>query len=105
MEEILKHISDYGITIIIVALFIYAWWDDRKNRNVILDNSLKLESDNNEILSEMKNTNLNTAKSLELLQISMQNQLELLKQHDERQQQIHREMQSLGSKIGMKKGE
>lgn len=83
MQEMLKFLAEYGITLVIVALFLYAWWDDRHNRNKILDNSLKLEHNNNEILNEMKKTNSNTAKSLELLQISMQNQTDMLKMHDE----------------------
>ena len=71
MESTLKFIADYGITIVIVALFLYAWWDDRNKRNTILDNSLKLEHNNNELLNEIKKTNSNTAKSLDLLHMSM----------------------------------
>lgn len=100
MAEFLKLIADYGITLVIVFLFIYAWWDDRNKRNEMLDTSVKLEHNNNEILSEMKTTNANTSKSLELLQISMKNQVDLLKEHDERQKALYREMQSIGSKIG-----
>ena len=28
MAETLRLIADYGVTIVIVCLFIYAWWDD-----------------------------------------------------------------------------
>lgn len=101
MAETIKIIADYGVTIVIVCLFIYAWWDDRHKRNEMLDTSLKLEHNNNEILSEMKITNANTSKSLELLHISMQNQLDLLKQHDNGQKALAREVQSIGSKIGV----
>ena len=100
MAETLRLIADYGVTIVIVCLFIYAWWDDRRNRNQMLDTSLKLEHNNNEILNEMKITNANTSKSLELLHISMQHQLDLLKEHDEGQEALTREVRSVGSKVG-----
>ena len=100
MAETLKIISDYGVTLIIVCLFIYAWWDDRRNRNQMLNTSLKLEQNNNEILSEMKTTNSNTSKSLELLRISMQQQLDLLKEHDEGQSSLTKEVRNMGTKIG-----
>ena len=107
MEETLKFMADYGITLVIVALFLYAWWDDRHNRNKILDNSLKLEHNNNEILNEMKKTNSNTAKSLELLQISMQNQSEMLKRHDEHFNEglkvLIRDVADISSKLGRMK--
>ena len=100
MAETIRLIADYGVTIAIVCLFIYAWWDDRRNRNQMLDTSLKLEHNNNEILNEMKITNANTSKSLELLHISMQHQLDLLKEHDEGQEALTREVRSIGSKVG-----
>ena len=106
MEETLKFLTDYGITLIIVALFLYAWWDDRHNRNKILDNSLKLEHNNNEILNEMKKTNSNTAKSLELLQISMQNQTDMLKMHDEHFNEglkvLIKDVQDISYRVGRK---
>lgn len=100
MGEFIKLIADYGVTLVIVCLFIYAWWDDRHKRNEMLDTSLKLEHNNNEILSEMKITNANTSKSLELLHLSMQHQLDLLKEHDNSQEALTREVRSIGSKIG-----
>lgn len=104
MQNTLKFIAEYGVTVVIVALFLYAWWDDRHNRNQILDNSLKLEHNNNEILNEMKKTNSNTAKSLELLQISMQNQTDMLKIHDEHLNEglrtLVKDVQSISSRMG-----
>ena len=107
MQETIKFVAEYGVTIVIVGLFLYAWWDDRHNRNKILDNSLKLEHNNNEILNEMKKTNSNTAKSLELLQISMQNQSEMLKRHDEHFNDglkiLIKDVQSISSRLGRMK--
>lgn len=103
MESTLKFIADYGITIVIVALFLYAWWDDRNKRNTILDNSLKLEHNNNELLNEIKKTNSNTAKSLDLLHMSMQTQIDLLKKHDDGLKSLAKDVQSIGSKLGRKK--
>mgnify|MGYP006786548913 CR=1 FL=1 len=107
MEEMIKFIAEYGVMIVIVGLFLYAWWDDRHNRNQILDNSLKLEHNNNEILNEMKKTNANTAKSLELLQISMENQTEMLKRHDEHFNDglkvLIKDVQSISSRLGRMK--
>ena len=67
MMDIVKLLGEYGVTLIIVGLFIYAWLDDRRNRNEIIAKTLGLENNNNEILNEMKKTNENTSKSLELL--------------------------------------
>lgn len=103
MAETIKLISDYGVTIIIVCLFIYTWWDDRKNRNEILTNSLKLENNNNEILKEMKATNENTSKTLDLLQISMNSQTEFLKKHDQSLEVVARDVRNIGSKVCQEK--
>lgn len=87
MEQIFEMLSNYGVPLIIVGLFLYDWLTTRKD----MQETLK---QNNSCLKEIKNTNINnaetnknTAKSLELLQKSMDNQYEFLQIHDKRCEQ------------------
>ena len=70
MEEILSLIANYGISVIIVGLFL---WDWVANKKKIVD-----------ALEEMKISNGNTSKSLELLQKSMETHTIELKQINEK---------------------
>ncbi len=70
MEEMIKLIVNYGVSIIIIGLFLWDWLTNKKKAN--------------ETLEEVKLANLNIAKSLELLQKTMDNQNEFLKVHDKR---------------------
>ena len=64
MENIVQMLANYGVSIVIVGLFLWDW----------IANKRKIT----ETLEEMKITNSNTAKSLELLQKSMENQEQTL---------------------------
>ena len=78
MEEWLTLISNYGVTIIIVALFLWDWISNRKD----VKNSLE----------QMSKANDNTANSLDLLRKSMENQEKLLVEHDKRSIEIMSEI-------------
>ncbi|MEG0873050.1 MAG: hypothetical protein RSG48_03715 [Clostridia bacterium] len=93
MEEIAKLISNYGVQVIIICMFIYDWLTNKKKISETLD--------------EMKISNTNTSKSLELLQRSMDNQQEFLKVHDKRCEtstngilNIEKEISQINLKIG-----
>ncbi len=60
MKELLEMLTNYGVSIIIVGLFLYDWFTTRKDMQKTLDQ-------NSKCLVEIQNTNRNTAKSLELL--------------------------------------
>lgn len=60
MENIISNIANYGVSIVIVGLFLWDWIANKKKITETLD--------------EMKVSNANTSKSLELLQKSMENQ-------------------------------
>ena len=64
MENIVQMLANYGVSIVIVGLFLWDW----------IANKRKIT----ETLEEMKISNYNTAKSLELLQKSMENQEQTL---------------------------
>jgi hypothetical protein len=64
MENIVQMLANYGVSIVIVGLFLWDW----------IANKRKIT----ETLEEMKISNSNTAKSLELLQKSMENQEQTL---------------------------
>lgn len=70
MVEYANLISNYGVMIIIVALFIWDWISNKK--------------DIKDTLTEMKKSNDNTSKSLELLRKSMENQEHIMQEHDKR---------------------
>lgn len=57
MEEIVKLVTNYGVSIIIVALFIWDWFSNKK--------------DMKETIEVIKDTSINISKSLDLLQKSM----------------------------------
>ena len=57
MEEMANLISNYGVTIIIVALFLWDWLTNKK--------------DMKDTLGVIKDTSINISKSLDLLQKSM----------------------------------
>lgn len=60
MENIANLVANYGVSAIVVALFVWDWVTNKKKITETLD--------------EMKVSNANTSKSLELLQKSMENQ-------------------------------
>lgn len=73
MENIVNLVANYGVSAIVVALFVWDWVTNKKKIT--------------ETLEEMKVSNSNTSKSLELLQKSMENQehtLEEIKNNIER---------------------
>ena len=65
MENIISSVANYGVSIVIVGLFLWDWIVNKKKMT--------------ETLEEMKVSNANTSKSLELLQKSMDNQMQTLK--------------------------
>lgn len=80
MEQIIEMLNNHGVSFVIVGLFLYDWLTTRKSMKETLEQ-------NNTCLKEIQNTNKNTAKSLELLQKSMDNQYEFLQVHDKRCEQ------------------
>ena len=59
-------VANYGVSAIVVALFVWDWVTNKKKIT--------------ETLEEMKVSNANTSKSLELLQKSMENQEQTLEE-------------------------
>ena len=76
VEEVANLITNYGVSIIIVALFIWDWVSNKKD----VKNTLNAIKESNEniasCLLEMKQSNTNISKSLDLLQKSLDNQTE-----------------------------
>ena len=92
MQEILEMISKFGVSLVIVALFLYDWFTTRKDMQKTLEQ-------NSKCLIEIQNTNRNTAKSLELLQKSMDNQSEFLQVHDKRCEEIEKDIEEVKNDI------
>ncbi len=57
MEEIAKLVANYGVSIIIVTLFIWDWFTNKKDMKGTIE--------------VIKDTSINISKSLDLLQKSM----------------------------------
>ena len=88
MEEFLEMLSNFGISLVIVYLFLYDWFTTRKDMQKTLEQ-------NSKCLTEIQNTNKNTAKSLELLQKSMDNQSDFLQTHDKRCENIEKNIEKI----------
>ena len=74
MEEIVNLIMNYGVSIVIVALFIWDWITNKKETKKTL-NAIQVSNENiASCLIEMKSSNINISKSLDLLQKSLDNQ-------------------------------
>ena len=66
MEEIANLVMNYGVSIVIVALFIWDWITNKKDTKKTLN---AIQSSNENIAScliEMKQSNANISKSLDL---------------------------------------
>ena len=85
MEDIISSISNYGVSIVIVGLFIWDWVtnkrETKKTLSAIQDSNKNIAS----CLDEMKKSNDNISKSLDLLQTSLDNQTEKVDRLLERQ--------------------
>lgn len=92
MQEIGKLINEYGVSLVIVILFLYDWLTTRRNMQKTIEQ-------NGKCLIEIQNTNMNTAKSLELLQKSMDNQSEFLQVHDRRCETIEKDIEKIEIKM------
>lgn len=67
MEDFVRLVANYGVSIIIVALFLYDWFTNKKEMK--------------DTLEVIKDTSINISKSLDLLQKSMD-------RHDEKLDKI-----------------
>lgn len=77
MEDLAGAIFQYGGTVIMAVLFVWLFFQERKD--------LEKERDNNtSILKELSKSNNNIAESLNLLKTSMDNTNAEFRQHDER---------------------
>lgn len=92
MQEFLELINKFGVPLVIVGLFLYDWFTTRKEMQKTLEQ-------NSICLAEIQNTNKNTAKSLELLQKSMDNQSEFLQVHDKRSENIEKVIEKIEVKM------
>lgn len=95
MNEIAQLIGNYGVSAIIICLFIYDWLTNKKKIQETLEQNAKC-------LEEMKNTNYNTYKSLEILQKTMDNQQEFIVEHDKRCGFIQKSIEEINRKMGVK---
>lgn len=92
MQDFLELVDKYGVPLIIVVLFLYDWLTTRKDMSKTLEQ-------NSKCLVEIQSTNKNTAKSLELLQKSMDNQSEFLQIHDKRCEDIEKNIEKIEEKM------
>jgi hypothetical protein len=80
MEGIIDLLMNSGVSIVIIGLFIYVFFEDRKDRKEEKANSTQL-------LGELTKAVDNTAKSLELLTMSTEKNQAELREHDKKAMQ------------------
>lgn len=76
MNEIANLIQNYGISIIIVALFLWDWKNNKTDVKNTLSAIEKTNATISKCLIEMEQSNQNISKSLDILQRSLDNQTE-----------------------------
>ena len=74
MEELAKLITNYGVMIVIVSIFLWDYVANKKEIKRTLETMRDTNSNISNCLEEMKDSNRNMEKSLDLLQKSMDNQ-------------------------------
>ncbi len=68
MEEIAKLIANYSILIVIAMLYLWDSIQNKKRNAEIEEQNSRILEQNTRCLEEMKNTNINIYKSLEIIQ-------------------------------------
>ena len=76
MEEIANLISTYGVSIVIVILFLWDWKNNKTDVKKTLNTIEKTNTTISKCLIEMEQSNKNISKSLDILQRSLDNQTE-----------------------------
>lgn len=76
MEQIANSIANYGVSIIIVGLFLWDWVTNKNSVTEALKTIAKASGNIEECLKNIEQNNDNISKSLDLLQKSMDNQEE-----------------------------
>lgn len=92
MEEIIKLVANYGISVVIISLFLWDWIANKKRINDTLEQ-------NEKYLEEIKCSNGNISKALDMLQKSIDNQNEFLTVHDKRCGNIETDIKEINYKI------
>ena len=64
MQDVIKLVAEYGVSLVIVALFLWDWFTNRK--------------ENNKALQEMSVANSNTSRSLGILEKNQTEQTKIL---------------------------
>lgn len=95
MEDITSMIINYGSSTVIIGLFLWDWAVNKKKTN--------------ELLEEIKISNINMSKSLDLLKENYTSQNSILMEHDKRVFQVinileylEKNCNNLNEKINMK---
>lgn len=95
MTEIAEILSNYGVGAIIICLFIYDWLTNKKD----IKNTL---TQNNKFLTEINNSSSNTAKSLDLLQQTIDAEKQALLTHDKRCEEIQKIVKEIQKELKKK---
>jgi len=74
MEDLVQMIANYGVTIVIVVIFLWDYIANKKEMKETLETMKDTNLNIGSCLEEMKTSSRNMEKSLDLLQKSMDNQ-------------------------------
>ncbi|MCL2355184.1 MAG: hypothetical protein FWC68_04890 [Oscillospiraceae bacterium] len=75
--ELISGISNYTVLIVIAGMFLYEHFTVSKKTQ-------EIQKQNSELLKEMKNTNVNTAKALEILQENQRHMINVTERIEEK---------------------
>lgn len=78
MNDLLKIISDYGVSTLVVILFVYDWIVNKKEVKDTLSVIKETSTNMNNILEELKSGNENIATSLAIISKSVDNQKDII---------------------------
>lgn len=78
MNDLLKIISDYGVSTLVVILFVYDWIVNKKEVKNTLSVIKETSTNMNNILEELKSGNENIASSLAIISKSVDNQKDII---------------------------
>lgn len=74
MEEVIQAVMNYGVTVVIAAVFIWDWISNKKEMKDSMSTIRETNIMIKDCLEEMKVSNNNITKSLDILQTSVDNQ-------------------------------
>ena len=99
MENILNLIGSFGGLVVLAGLFVWSYFQDRKDNKKREEENLKRETYNQELLKSLSKSNENIAKSIDATNNTTNVLKEYLIKHDERTRKIGEDVKIIKERI------